>query len=462
MESEALKRIPKMDKLLARPAVVAEGDGRPHALVREAIREALDDLRDSLRAGNPMPGEAELDALLTEEIRRKSGFRLKPVVNATGVVLHTNLGRAPLGREIAAHVAEVAAGYSNLEFDLEQGKRGTRYAHIEELLCRLTGAEAAFVVNNNAAAVFLMLNTLAKGKQVVISRGELVEIGGSFRVPEIMDQSGARLLETGTTNKTHLQDYQRALSDQGAEVILKVHSSNFKITGFTEQVSLEALRPLADGREALLLYDLGAGFLFPPEQLNLTEGIYVQRAVRYADVLCFSGDKLLGGAQAGILLGKRRYIEQMKRNQLTRMLRIDKLTLAALEGVLRWYTDSAQTKERIPVLRMLCCTEGELKERAFALAETLSAVCPGCAFEAEPCADEPGGGSLPEVQLPGWAVAVTSERRSANWMEQFLRSGEIPIISRISHGKLLLAVRTLQSGDEGRIVAAFRGMEEEL
>ena len=372
-----------------------ELSGQPRALVREAVREGLEELRAALRAGQPMPGEEELDLLLTEKIRQKTDYRLKRVVNASGVVLHTNLGRAPLGAEIAAHVAETAAGYSNLEFDLEQGKRGTRYAHIEELLCKLTGAEAALVVNNNAAAVFLMLNTLARDRQVAISRGELVEIGGSFRVSEIMEQSGARLLEIGTTNKTHLGDYETALTDKGAEVPLKVHSSNFKITGFAEQVSLEELRPLADAHGALLLYDLGAGFLLPPEQLGLTEGVHVPRTVRYADVVCFSGDKLLGGAQAGILLGKKPYIQRMKRNQLTRMLRIDKLTLSALEGVLRWYTDSAQAREQIPVLRMLSAQEGELKKKALALAKTLSLSCPGCTFGAEPCTDEPGGGSLP-------------------------------------------------------------------
>ncbi len=459
MDYEALKKIPKMDTLLARPAVTAAAQGLPRTLVRESIQAVLGALRQSLLDGTPLPDEDALDAALVQAISAAGQTNLRRLINATGVVLHTNLGRAPLGDAIASHVARVAAGYSNLELDLDSGKRGMRYAHVEALLCRLTGAQAALVVNNNASAVFLMLNTLAKGKKVAISRGELVDIGVAFRVPEIMEQSVASLMEIGTTFKTHLRDYENALLAPEIGAILKVHHSNFKMSGFTTQAQLAELAPLAQAHDVPLLYDLGAGFLLAPEALGLHEGIDVRAAVKQAHVVCFSGDKLLGSAQAGILLGRREYIDRMKKNQLTRMLRVDKLTLAALEATLRWYLDSEGAAAHIPVLDMLRTTERALFARADALARQLHDICPHCHFEAVRCTDEPGGGSLPECKMPGWAVSVQCPDCNANTLQEKLRGAETPIIARIAQDRLLLSVRTLMPGDEADILAAFAALK---
>ena len=455
MDQSILRQIPKMDKLLEREIVRTYAADLPRALVRETAQQVLDSLRTSLLHGGEMPSEEQLDALLADALDQAQAYRLRRLVNATGIVLHTNLGRAPLGHEIAAHIADVAEGYSNLEYDLDAGARGSRYSHVEELLCRVTGAEAALVVNNNAAAVFLMLNTMAKGKGVAISRGELVEIGGSFRVPEIMAESGGILVEVGTTNKTRISDYRKAVEEQDALVLLKVHSSNFKVIGFTESASLAELHELAREKGIPLLYDLGAAFLVNPSMLGLHEGENLKEAAALADVVSFSGDKLLGAGQAGIILGKKEYIQRMKRNQLTRMLRVDKMTLAALEAVLRWYADPAQAVEHIPVLRMLKAPEGELKSSALLLSQRLRETCACCNFEAVPCSDEPGGGSLPGVELSGWAVAVTSQTFSSDLLEQTLRGRSVPIIARIHHDRLLLSVRTMTEKDFDEVCTAF-------
>ena len=454
MDTTCLRQIPKMDKLLSTPEIQAAGAGLPRTLVREALQAGLDTLRSDLLQGAVMPENTVLYAALAARVRDAGRFRLRPVINATGIVLHTNLGRAPLGSAISQHVAEIAAGYSNLEFDLQAGKRGSRYAHIEALLCKITGAEAALVVNNNAAAVFLMLDTLASGKRVAVSRGELVEIGGSFRVPEIMRRSGAELMEIGTTNKTHFYDYENAIT-AGAGALLKVHTSNFTIQGFTEEVPVDELAPLAHEREIPLLYDVGSGFLLPPSNPALRQrGVDIPAAVAAADVVCFSGDKLTGGGQAGILLGRSTYISAMKRNQVTRMLRTDKLTLAALEAVLRCCLDRETALKELPVYAMLEASSTELKDRA-AVLEQLLLDHTELAAEAVPCDDEPGGGSLPGVTLPGWAVAVRHKSLSANQLEQLLRQAETPIICRIHEGRVLLSVRTLLPGDEELLLAAL-------
>ncbi|MCC8156551.1 MAG: L-seryl-tRNA(Sec) selenium transferase [Oscillospiraceae bacterium] len=460
MKQDELRKIPKMDQLLERPALRALCMESPRGGVREAVRLYLDELRLGLCSGalEQLPSAEEMEAAVCTAVHAACRYHLRPLINATGVVLHTNLGRAPLGDEIARHVSDVAAGYSNLEYRLEQGERGSRYAHVEELLCGLTGAEAALVVNNNAAAVFLMLNTLAKGKAAAVSRGELVEIGGSFRIPEIMAQSGAALVEVGTTNKTRVSDYAAAL-EQGAEVLLKVHASNFKLTGFTEEASIAQLSALAQKYGAPLLYDLGSGFLIRPESVGLHDvgSIYVPDAVKLCDVVCFSGDKLVGGTQAGILLGRRELIERMKTNPLNRVLRIDKLTLAALEAVLRWYQDGKQTLEKIPTLRMLRAGQDTLLERARALAARLADCAPALCFSAESCLDEPGGGSLPAVTLPGGAVAVTGA--SPADLAARLRAGEPPVIGRIHRNRLLLSMRTLTADDEAALCSVFAALE---
>jgi len=458
MDQAVLRQIPKMDRLLAAEPVSRAAEGLPRALVRSALQEQLELLRRELMEGKPSPSEAELLETMSETVRKAGRCRLTKAVNATGIVLHTNLGRAILASSVADHVADVSACYSNLEYNLEKGSRGSRHDHVEKLLCQLTGAEAAMVVNNNAAAVFLMLNTLAQDKTVAISRGELVEIGGSFRVPEIMAAGGAHLLEVGTTNKTHLHDYIRALEQEGAEALLKVHTSNFVMVGFTESVQLPELHELAASHGVPLLYDLGSGMLVRPETLGLSEGCYVPEAVKYADVCSFSGDKLLGAGQAGIILGKRNIIEAMKKNQLARMLRVDKMTLASLEGTLRLYLEPELAIREIPVLSMLSQSRTELRSRAEHLTHRLRGVCPKCLFEPVDCIDEPGGGSLPGLALDGAAVAVTAEHMTAAELEQALRSASVPVIARISSDRLLLSLRTIRSEDEPAILDAFSGL----
>ena len=447
IDQNAFKKLPKMDRLMAVPEIAAAGEALPRALFRETLQGVLDALRASLLSGEALPEDSALYARCTEALRLAGRYHLRRVVNATGVVLHTNLGRAPLGEKIAGHVADVAAGYSNLEYDLTGGARGSRYDCIESLLCRLTGAEAAMVVGNNAAAVFLMLNTLAEGKAVAVSRGELVEIGGAFRVPEIMKRSGAELMEIGTTNKTHLYDYENAIAG-GAAAVLKVHTSNFKILGFTEQADIESLGKLTKEQGIPLLYDVGSGFLLPPSSPKLRmEGPDIPAAVKSADLVCFSGDKLLGGSQAGILAGKKEFISAIKKNQLNRMLRPDKLTLAALEAVLRLLLDPAAATEALPVLSMLEAAPETLLNKAEALSALLKEARGDMVFDVVPCEDEPGGGSLPDVKLPGYAVSLSHPSFSPDALEQMLRTGEPPVIARISKDRLLLSVRTLLPGD---------------
>ena len=460
MEHSVYSQIPKMDRLLALPAVQEAAKTLPRQLVRQAAEQVLSDVREALRQGAPLPSQEELQERVLLAIRKAAAWRLRPVVNATGVVLHTNLGRAPLGAELADHVARTAGGYSTLEYDLESGGRGSRYALVEQQLCRITGAEAAMVVNNNAAAVFLMLHALCAGRGVAVSRGELVEIGGAFRVPEIMAASGASLLEVGTTNKTRLSDYRAALDRSDTAALLKVHTSNFKIVGFSEEASLEELAELAKERGLPLLYDLGAGFLIRPEALGLHEGVYVPDAVRYADVCCFSGDKLFGGAQAGIVLGRKEFIDRMKRDQLARMLRVDKMTLAATEAVLQCYEDPMWAKDRLPVLQMLACPEKLLREKAETMASQWQAACPKLQLQAVSCTDEPGGGSLPGLELPGWAVAVSGA--SPDSMEKTLRSLDTPVIARIFKNRLLLSVRTLLPEDGPALLEAMKALEAML
>lgn len=456
MDNNLFRRIPKMDRLLSAPEITEAGENLSREYVKETIRETLDAVRRSLQNGGVVP---DFDALvhdIAEKLRKSDPYSLRTVINGTGVVLHTNLGRAPLGREVAARVAEVAAGYCNVEYDLEAGTRGSRYDHIEKLLCRLAGAEAAMVVNNNAAAVFLMLNTLAENRRVAVSRSELVEIGGAFRVPDIMKRSGAELVEVGTTNKTHICDYEEAIR-AGAEVLLKVHRSNFKIMGFFEEPALEELKNLSEESNTLLLYDVGAGFMLHPEnQLLQEEGIFIPDAVKYADVVCFSGDKLLGSSQAGIICGKKSLIDRMKKNQLTRMLRVDKLTLAALEAVLRIYADPADAAQKIPALQMLEAKEETLRTRAEAFAHQLTQQLPEIEAEAVPCTDEPGGGSLPAVELNGWAVAIFMHGFSPEKLEALGRTGNPSVIGRIHKGRYIISVRTLMPGDEEKIIMRLK------
>lgn len=464
MNKNLLRNIPKIDVLLAAPVLRELASDYPYGLVRETAQAYTERLRTEILAGErkSVPGIDEIARQVAQKLERGDIFSLKRVINATGVVLHTNLGRAPLGKELAEHVAQLAAGYCNLEYDLDSGSRGSRYSHIEKLLCALTGAEAAMVVNNNAGAVFLMLNTLTNGQKVAVSRGELVEIGGSFRVPEIMNQSGVQLMEIGTTNKTHPSDYTKAI-ENGASALLKVHTSNFVMSGFTESVEIDQLGCIAREKGVLLLYDLGSGFLFPSENLGIQDlGHVAGKCLRSgADIVCFSGDKLLGSAQAGIILGRRELIDKIKKNHLTRMLRIDKLSLAALEMTLRYSGDPALAREKIPTLNMLAMTERECLLRARELEELIKASAPEIETHIVHTLDEPGGGSLPGLTLDGGAVAVTISGLSAGELEKRLRMRSVPVIARISRESLLLSVRTLCPGDTEDLSAALAEINKE-
>lgn len=441
MNPELLRRLPKMDLLLARPALAEHP--LPYPVKRQAARQVLDDCRRALREGAlaSVPGPEELEGAVLRLAERLSRPALGRVINATGIVLHTNLGRAPLSRRAAEAVGQAARGYSNLEYDLPNRCRGRRGEAAEELLCALTDAEGALAVNNNAAAVFLLLSALAAGQGVAISRGELVEIGGGFRVPDILARSGARLVEVGTTNKTRPADYAAALESGAAQAMLKVHPSNFRVVGFTQSASLPELGELARSHGVPLLCDLGSAAPGSPE---------LKEAVAWADVVCFSGDKLLGGPQAGILLGKAELIGRLRADPLARALRIDKLSLAALEGTLLDWRDG----EAVPATAMLSAAPAELKGRAEALAAVLAPLCPCRVVKTQ---GEVGGGSRPGEALPAWAVAL----EPAEELEAFLRGWQVPILGRIHRGKLLLDVRTLLPGDEEEIAAALAAWKGE-
>ena len=441
MNPELLRRLPKMDLLLARPALAEHP--LPYPVKRQAARQVLDDCRRALREGAlaSVPGPEELEGAVLRLAERLSRPALGRVINATGIVLHTNLGRAPLSRRAAEAVGQAARGYSNLEYDLPNRCRGRRGEAAEGLLCSLTGAEGALAVNNNAAAVFLLLSALAAGQGVAISRGELVEIGGGFRVPDILARSGARLVEVGTTNKTRPADYAAALESGAAQAMLKVHPSNFRVVGFTQSASLPELGELARSHGVPLLCDLGSAAPGSPE---------LKEAVAWADVVCFSGDKLLGGPQAGILLGRAPLIDRLRSDPLARALRIDKLSLAALEATLLDWRDGTA----VPVSAMLSAEPAELRARAEALREALNPLCPCDVVET---AGEAGGGANPGEALPAWAAAL----EPAEELEAFLRGWPVPILGRIHRGKLLLDVRTLLPGDEEEIAAALAAWKGE-
>lgn len=374
---------------------------------------------------------------------------LRRVINATGVLLHTNCGRAILSPAVAEYVAEQAQRYSNLELNVATGERGSRYVHVEELLCNLTGAEAAMVVNNNAAAVLLVMNTFAQTKEVIVSRGELVEIGGSFRIPEVLKAGGAKLVEVGTTNKTWLKDYEKAIGPDTA-LLLKVHTSNFRIDGFTHTVDSGDLVELGEKAGVLVVEDLGSGSFFDGADLGFPlEPTITQTVKAGLSLVTFSGDKLLGGPQAGIIIGKREYVARLRANQLTRALRIDKLTLAALEGTLRIYERG--TEEEIPVWRMLRLPLSDLKTGAETLANELTRN-EQLQVEIKEDFSQVGGGAWPTVNIPTWVCAVRPVQGSATDLENFLRAGEIPVLARIHKDWVLLDPRTLLDGDSAAII----------
>ena len=449
--NQLLRQIPKVDELL-RCAELAEAVTEyGESPVTEAIRTELDILRQGILSGtvSGVPDRETLCRGICSRVQKAAQPRFRRVINGTGVILHTNLGRACLSEKAARAVYDASVGYTNLEYDLETGKRGSRYSHVEEILCRLTGAESALVVNNNAAAVLLVLSALTQGGEVVVSRGELVEIGGSFRVPEIMEACGARLKEVGATNKTHLADYARAIGEQ-TKALMKVHTSNYRIIGFSGTPDLADLVELGHKTGLPVIEDLGSGSLLDLNRFGIQDEPTVQFSVcAGVDVVSFSGDKLLGGPQAGIILGKKKYLDILKKHPLNRAMRVDKMTLAALEATLRSY--EADTPEEIPVIAMLSARQEDLRRKAQTLAAMLTEA--GVCADVIPVESRVGGGSVPGQSLPSCAVAL---RKDVNGLEETLRLGLRPIIGRIHEGKYLLDVRTLFEGDFPVIVEALK------
>jgi L-seryl-tRNA(Ser) seleniumtransferase len=454
------RRVPAVDELLRRPGAVelAARHGRG-AVLREA-RALLDELRERAGSGDEAGLEtalADLDRGLAERVETAAAGSLIPVINATGVVVHTNLGRAPLSGEAAARVAALASTYSNLEFDLASGERGDREAHSEARLRRLLGAEAAVVVNNNAAAVLLAVNTLAEGREVLVSRGELVEIGGSFRIPDVLRKGGARLRGVGTTNRTRIADYRRALGPDTA-LILKVHPSNFRIVGFTEAPELAELVGLALEAGVPLVEDLGSGLLAPIAGLE-DEPEAGPSLAAGVDVVTFSGDKLLGGPQAGLVVGRKALVDAMRRNPLYRALRVDKMTVAALDAVLAEH-EAGRALETVPVPRMLHASADSLRTRAETLVADVRREAPGLELELVPGASAVGGGAAPTVELPTVLVAVRRSGRSASELAAALRAANPPVVGRVAGERLLLDLRTVAPEEEAALRQALRGLVE--
>jgi L-seryl-tRNA(Ser) seleniumtransferase len=469
-----LRGIPSVDELLGRPRLLALAEQSGRALVTEAVRDVLAQLRVQLKTDPSQLNEPSartfelphLESRVIAEVERILAPSLRPVINATGVVLHTNLGRAPLSRAAAAQIAETATHYSNLEYDIPRGERGKRDVHTSRLLAELVGAEAAIVVNNNAAAVFLVLNTLAKGAEVIVSRGELIEIGDGFRIPDIMSESGALLREVGTTNRTRLRDYERAITDR-TRLLLRVHPSNFRITGFTERPALEQLVELGERFHIPVYEDLGSGCIADLAASGIAEPVARASCDAGASIVTFSGDKLLGGPQAGVIAGKKEVVDRIRLNPVFRALRVDKLTIAALEATLKSYLRGALGE--IPTLRMIRLSAEEISKRAQGFSEKLRAnLQPDVTLEVLPGFSVIGGGSTPDQQLPTHLIAIASPRQSPAQIEARLRQPQsaasgagapdhlIPVIARIEDNRVIFDLRTVLPDEEATLLASIQ------
>lgn len=441
--------IPKVDELLAYDRIIELLNEIPRKVIMDSIREETDLIRDKIKAKKE-ENEIKRDvASLVENIekrtRKQYSYKLKRVINATGVVIHTNLGRSLLNEDILENIKNTSLYYSNLEFDLDSGIRGSRYSHLEDLIRRITGAESSMVVNNNAAAVMLALSSMCKGKEVIVSRGELVEIGGSFRVPDVMEESGGQLISVGTTNKTHIWDYENAINENTA-AFLKVHTSNYRIVGFTSSVDSLELKDLKDKYNIPLIEDLGSGVLIDLSKYGLEYEPTVQDSLNNGvDIVTFSGDKLLGGPQAGIIVGKREYIDKMKKNPLTRAFRVDKLTIAALEATLRLFLKEEDAIESIPSLKMISMPIDEIEDKAKILKELLDKRNIDFIKDSEILDDysQVGGGSLPLERLKTKCLVITLEDISIQKFEVNLRNLDIPIIPRVFKERVYFDLRTI-------------------
>lgn len=454
-KNEVLRKIPQVDEILKDEKLSIIVDNTPHDFLVSCIREVIIDIRANILNG--VEKDIDRDDIISKieaKVTKKSKHSLRKVINATGTVLHTNLGRSILSKKATEAMIEVAYNYSNLEYDIKSGKRGNRQSHIEKIVTDITGAEAAMVVNNNAAATILVLAALAEGKEVVISRGELIEIGDSFRLPDVMGESKAILKEIGSTNKTKLNDYIDAIDEDKTAVILKAHTSNYKIVGFTEQVELKDLIPLGEKYNLPVVYDMGNGLIVDLNEYGIDEPTVKSLVSSGADVVLFSGDKLLGGPQAGIIVGKAKYISKMRKHPYARAARVDKFTLAALNSTLFEYYDEKRAKKNIPILNMITISERDLKEKAEKLKKLLEAKIDKkkINIDIESVKDQVGGGTAPEVFLSGYAVTIFMESYPAEKIERKLRELDVPIIARVAHDKVYLDVRTILDEDIDLIV----------
>lgn len=456
-----MRLLPSVDELFKQEKLKEINETIPATRIKNSVRDALAALREEYLSKKDDPDfvpyqEAEIIDKVISRIMADHETSLKKVINATGIVIHTNLGRSLLAEVVKDALLDAAFSYNNLEYDLESGRRGSRYTHLESTIKELTGAEDVLVVNNNAAAVMLALNTMVKGKEAIISRGELVEIGGSFRVPEVLKMSGGFLKEVGTTNKTHLYDYEDAITEDTG-LLLKVHTSNYHIIGFTETVDSQELVQLGKKYDLPVMDDLGSGLFVDLADYGLIyEPTVRDTLAKGVDVVTFSGDKLLGGPQAGIIVGKKKYIQAMKNNQMTRALRVDKMTIAALEATLRLYLDEERAMTQIPTMRMLTITKAELAERAEVLYRVLLRKVKTATLDVVDATSQVGGGSLPQEQLPSKAVTIVPMNMSLNDFERRMRTGKYHVIGKIHKDRFEIDVRTLLEGDLPKVVDAVK------
>lgn len=459
-QKNMLKNLPGVDNLLEDLREQTFYQEIPKSVLLSSIREVIEKKREVILSGSSTIND-DYKFEIKRLVEEKSKPNLKNIINGTGVVVHTNLGRSILPNEALDHMVKIASGYSNLEFDLDSGKRGSRYSVVEEIICEISGAEAAMVVNNNASAVLLALETLANKREVIVSRGELVEIGGSFRIPDIMAKSGGILKEVGATNRTHLKDYEKAISEETG-LLLKVHTSNYSIVGFTSSLSLEEIVSLGKDKSITVMEDLGSGTFVDFSKYGLTKEPTVQESVKAGvDLITFSGDKLLGGPQAGIIIGKKHIIDKIKQNPFTRAVRIDKLTLAALEIVMRLYRDERSAVIKIPTLKMLFMKKPEIEARATRLSSMLKERFEGkimistCGTESKA-----GGGSLPLMLLPSCAVVLKSNDLSPSHIEKRMRTGEPKVIGRIENDQYIIDIRTVDDNEFESICMAVKKVLE--
>lgn len=466
-----LRQMPPVHELQndARFHTIAEQLGIDLSILTNHLKQVIDEIRQEIIQttwNGPEPGGASfinhIYDQLSNKVGNQQGYTLKPVINATGTILHTNLGRARLSDRATAHVLETAQNYSNLEYKLEVGERGSRHSHAEALLKEITGAEAAMVVNNNAAAVFLILRALAQDKEVIVSRGQLVEIGGSFRISSIMEESGAKLVEVGTTNKTHVYDYERAIGED-TRMILKVHTSNFKIMGFTKSVETEELAKIATQHENVIFYeDLGSGVLYDFRKHAIGDEPVVSEVLKMgADIVSFSGDKLLGGPQAGLIAGKKELIEKLKKHQLARVLRVDKMTLAALEGTLTDYLKGQKGIEQIPTIQNLLLSPDVINSRSQQFIEKLKSSTDNYSIKLIAGTSQVGGGTMPDVELPTYLVSLSHKTLSAQQLARKLRT-EVnhAIVVRIQKDEIQFDLRTVSKGEEDFVIHALTSFDK--